>query len=57
MPVSIKEWRVQATHFEFDGIRIAYWTAGVGKPLLMVHGFPHSVLGLGADLVGNERKA
>jgi pimeloyl-ACP methyl ester carboxylesterase len=40
MAVSIKEWRVQATHFEFDGIRIAYWTAGVGKPLLMVHGFP-----------------
>ncbi len=40
MAISIEQWRSQARHFEFDGLRIAYWTAGSGKPLLMVHGFP-----------------
>ncbi len=40
MAISIQEWTRQANHFQFDGIRIAYWTAGSGKPLLMVHGFP-----------------
>ncbi|WP_209347850.1 alpha/beta hydrolase [Pontixanthobacter sp. CEM42] len=40
MTIRLIEWREQARHFEFEGQRIAYWTAGTGKPLLMVHGFP-----------------
>lgn len=38
--MSLEQWRLQAKHFTFDGVKIAYWTAGEGKPLLMVHGFP-----------------
>ena len=38
--LSIDQWRQNAKHFEFEGLKIAYWTAGKGKPLLMVHGFP-----------------
>lgn len=33
-------WREGAQTFTFEGQRIAYWTAGAGKPLLLVHGFP-----------------
>lgn len=40
MAINMEQWRSQARHFVFDGLRIAYWTAGSGKPLLMVHGFP-----------------
>ncbi len=40
MTIRLIEWREQARHLEFEGHRIAYWTAGTGKPLLMVHGFP-----------------
>lgn len=40
MPISIDEWHARAKYFVFEGVRIAYWTAGTGKPLLLLHGFP-----------------
>ncbi len=33
-------WRETCQHFAFEGHRIAYWTGGFGRPLLLVHGFP-----------------
>lgn len=42
MAISIENWRAQAEYFDFGGVRIAYWTHGQGKPLLLVHGFPSS---------------
>lgn len=33
-------WRAGAKHFTFEGLKIAYWTGGEGRPLLLVHGFP-----------------
>ena len=38
----LDQWIAAADFFEFDGHRIAYWTAGEGKPLLLVHGYPTS---------------
>ncbi|MEL7447496.1 MAG: alpha/beta fold hydrolase, partial [Pseudomonadota bacterium] len=44
MQADTQNWRDQASYFDFEGHKIAYWTggsAGVGaKPLLLVHGFP-----------------
>ena len=40
MHSSIADWRAGASYFEFEGLQIAYWQAGMGKPLLLVHGFP-----------------
>ncbi|MDN3645168.1 alpha/beta hydrolase [Pontixanthobacter aestiaquae] len=40
MAISIDDWRARAEYFMYDGVRIAYWTQGMGKPLLLVHGFP-----------------
>ncbi|MEP5938774.1 MAG: alpha/beta hydrolase [Erythrobacter sp.] len=40
MHTSIADWRSGAKYFEFEGNKIAYWRAGTGKPLLLVHGFP-----------------
>lgn len=40
MTIPLADWRAQAQYFDFEGTRIAYWQAGSGKPLLMVHGFP-----------------
>ena len=34
------EWAAAAKHFDFKGHKIAYWTGGKGKPLLLVHGYP-----------------
>jgi len=39
-PIPLEEWRAQARHFDFQDQRIAYWTAGAGRPLLLIHGFP-----------------
>ncbi len=40
MHSSIADWRAGASYFEFEGLQIAYWQAGTGKSLLLVHGFP-----------------
>ncbi len=42
MNISVRQWREEASYFDFDGHRIAYWSIGHGRPLLMVHGFPTS---------------
>lgn len=38
--MSLEDWHSRARYFTFDGLNIAYWRAGEGKPLLLVHGFP-----------------
>jgi pimeloyl-ACP methyl ester carboxylesterase len=38
----IDQWIGAADFFGFDGHRIAFWSAGTGKPLLLVHGYPTS---------------
>ncbi len=40
MHADTEEWRREANYFTFEGHQIAYWTAGEGPPLLLVHGFP-----------------
>lgn len=40
MTIPLADWRAQAQYFDFEGTRIGYWRAGLGTPLLMVHGFP-----------------
>ncbi len=40
--VDIERWVGAAESFEFEGRRIAFWTAGQGRPLLLVHGYPTS---------------
>ena len=39
---NIDQWIGAAEFFEFEGHRIAFWTAGDGNPLLLVHGYPTS---------------
>jgi pimeloyl-ACP methyl ester carboxylesterase len=39
---SLDDWTEGAQYFECEGNRIAYWSAGDGRPLLLVHGFPTS---------------
>ena len=40
--MELDDWIAAAQYTRFDGQRIAYWTAGDGRPLLLVHGFPTS---------------
>ena len=40
LAISIDAWKARAKYFDFEGVRIAYWYEGAGKPLLMLHGFP-----------------
>lgn len=42
METSLDDWVAAARYEHFDGHRIAYWTAGEGRPLLLVHGYPTS---------------
>ncbi|MEM9530811.1 MAG: alpha/beta fold hydrolase [Pseudomonadota bacterium] len=42
MDITLNDWIAGARYHEFDGHRIAYWTAGEGRPLLLVHGYPTS---------------
>lgn len=42
MDIALEEWIANARFHEFDGHRIAWWTAGAGRPLLLVHGYPTS---------------
>ena len=39
---SLDDWIGAAEYFEHRGQRIARWTAGAGRPLLLVHGYPTS---------------
>ncbi len=39
-PIALDDWHRLAKYFDFRGARIACWTAGMGKPLLLIHGFP-----------------
>jgi pimeloyl-ACP methyl ester carboxylesterase len=38
----LDDWIGTAQYTEFDGHRVAYWTGGEGRPLLLVHGYPTS---------------
>lgn len=38
--IPLGDWRAQAGDMDFRGLRIRYWTAGEGEPLLLIHGFP-----------------
>ena len=40
--MNLDDWITAARYADIDGHRIAYWTAGEGRPLLLVHGFPTS---------------
>ena len=40
--MKLDDWIADARYHEFEGHRIAYWTAGEGRPLLLVHGYPTS---------------
>lgn len=42
MVTMLDDWIAAARYENFDGRRIAYWTAGEGRPLLLVHGYPTS---------------
>ncbi|MGQ0800744.1 MAG: alpha/beta fold hydrolase [Pseudomarimonas sp.] len=39
-PIALPDWQRRAEYIDFRGARIACWTAGTGKPLLLIHGFP-----------------
>ena len=34
------DWKNKAQYFSYKNHQIAYWTAGEGPPLLLIHGFP-----------------
>jgi pimeloyl-ACP methyl ester carboxylesterase len=40
--MTLDEWIKAARSTDFEGHRIACWTAGEGRPLLLVHGYPTS---------------
>ena len=40
--MTLDDWIAAARYEEFYQFRIAYWTAGEGRPLLLVHGYPTS---------------
>ena len=42
MTADIERWIGAAEHFRFAGRRVAFWSAGRGRPLLLVHGYPTS---------------
>ena len=40
--MTLDDWIAGARYHEYRGHRIAYWTAGKGRPLLLLHGYPTS---------------
>lgn len=38
--ISLPDWHAHRQTFQFRGHDIAYWHAGAGEPLLLIHGFP-----------------
>lgn len=42
MALTLSDWQAQGLSFTFNGLPVRYWRAGVGEPLLLIHGFPTS---------------
>ncbi|MGI9222408.1 MAG: alpha/beta fold hydrolase [Woeseiaceae bacterium] len=40
--LTLDDWVDRAQFFDHESHRIAYWVAGQGRPLLLIHGFPTS---------------
>ena len=40
--LTLDDWIDRAQFFDHESHRIAYWVAGHGRPLLLIHGFPTS---------------
>ena len=40
--IALNDWIARARYFHHEQHRIAYWTAGQGRPLLLIHGYPTS---------------
>lgn len=40
--LSLDDWIDSARFLQLENRRIAYWTAGTGRPLLLIHGYPTS---------------
>ena len=40
--MTLDDWIAAAHYVDLHGHRIAYWTSGDGRPLLLVHGYPTS---------------
>jgi len=38
--MTFTDWKNKAQYFPYKNHQIAYWTAGEGPPLLLIHGFP-----------------
>lgn len=38
--IPLSDWLARRQTFQFRGHDIAYWSAGAGEPLLLIHGFP-----------------
>ena len=38
--IPLSSWAQDRKYFDFEGQKITYWTAGTGKPLLLIHGYP-----------------
>lgn len=41
-PIALDDWIESASYLDFEGYRIAFWNAGSGRPLLLIHGYPTS---------------
>ncbi|MDJ0921883.1 MAG: alpha/beta hydrolase [Henriciella sp.] len=39
-PIPLEDWKTARQSLDFQGHKIAYWTVGEGRPLLLVHGYP-----------------
>lgn len=42
IPIVLDSWIDRADFFDFESHKIAFWSAGSGRPLLLVHGYPTS---------------
>lgn len=40
--MTFSEWKKESRSFDYNNHQIAFWTAGEGEPLLLIHGFPTS---------------
>ena len=40
--MNLDDWIASARQDDINGHRIAWWTAGAGRPLLLIHGYPTS---------------
>ena len=38
--ITFEDWKSRAKYFEYNSHKIAYWEAGAGPTLLLIHGFP-----------------